>query len=117
MGSHGQHGDTMPNMKAVKVKPQGDGRKYLGHVITAIVTFTATLASAMILHTGTPGAQGPSGPAGGTVVKAPATAGVCAYFGPDPTTGHVRLQLSQPLADGNGAYCPKGTFIGVIPRR
>ena len=58
MGPTGSTATTMPNMKAVKVKPQGDGRKYLGHVITAIVTFTATLAAAMILHTGTPGRTG-----------------------------------------------------------
>ena len=51
----------MPNMEAVKVKPQADGRKHLGHVITAILTFIATLASAKILHTGTQGHRGRPG--------------------------------------------------------
>ena len=113
----GNHGDTLPRMEAVKIKAQTDGRKPLPHLITGILTFIATIAVAHFLHTGAPGPQGPSGPAGGTVVKAPAVAGICAYYGPDPTTGHVRFQVSEPLQDSSGAYCKTGVLVSVIPKR
>ncbi len=112
----GNHSDTMPNMKAVKIKAQGDNRKVLPHVITGALTSILTLVLAHYLATGPAGAQGPSGPAGGTIVKTNADAGVCAYFGPD-STGVTRMQLSEPYADANGPYCLKGKLILVTPKR
>lgn len=112
----GNHGDTMPNMKAVKLKAQGGGSKPLAHVITAALSVIVSLVLAHYLATGPAGAQGPSGPAGGTVVRTNVDAGVCAYFGPD-SAGVTRMQLSEPLSDPNGPYCAKGKLILVTPKR
>ena len=81
-----------------------------------MLSIAASLLLAHFLSTGTPGAQGPSGPAGGTVVKTAADAGICAYYGPD-SSGVTRMQLSEPLSDANGPYCPKGKLVLVIPKR
>ena len=115
----GAHGDTMPDMKAVghrSARAQSDGRKPIPHIITGIVSVLVTLALGHFLVHGNPGAQGPSGPAGGTIVKTASDAGLCAYFGPD-SNGVTRFQVFEPRADVNGAYCLKGKLILVTPKK
>ena len=120
MGSHGLHGDTMPDMKALShrgsARAQSDGRKPLAHAVTAVVSIAVSLLAGHFLVHGNPGAQGPSGPAGGSVVKTASDAGVCAYFGPD-SNGVTRFQVFEPRADVNGAYCLKGKLILVTPKK
>jgi hypothetical protein len=93
-------------------RPQGDGRKPLPHVLTGALSVVITLLVGHFAHI----AQGPQGQAGQTTVitKTAQDYGVCAYFGPDHK-GRTRLQLSAPVKDAAGSYCPKGTLISVVP--
>jgi hypothetical protein len=112
----GAHGDTIPAMKAVKIKAQGDGRKPIPHVITAVVSIAVSLVATHYVVHGSAGAQGVPGPARSTIIKTDADAGVCAYFGRD-ATGDVRFQLFEPRIDASGPWCPKGSFVSVTPRK
>ena len=89
---------------------QSDGRKPLPHIITAIISVALSLGGAHYLVHGQPGAAGTT-----TVVTRAATnVGVCAYFGPDASTGKERFQLSAP---GAGGTCTHGVFVSAVPGR
>lgn len=111
------HSDTMPDelpgghrMRAPR--PQGDGRKPLPHIITALLSVTLSLLAGHYSHI----LQGKTGPAGTTTVisKVAQDYGICEYFGPDHQ-GRTRLQLTSPVYDQAGSYCKRGTFVAIAP--
>lgn len=86
---------------------QGDGRKPLPHIVTAVLS---VLLSLVLAHfSGFVGKTGPAGPAGRSAINV----GICAYFGPDGH-GHSRFQVFTPNTDGT---CTKGTLVSVVPGR
>lgn len=97
------------------LRPQGDGRKPLPHIVTAVLSILVTLALAHFSGV----AKGPQGaPGTNLVISKPTTvqAGVCAYFGPD-SSGRTRLQITTPKQSASGAYCLKGSYISVVPKK
>lgn len=97
------------------LRPQGDGRKPLPHIVTAVLSILGALAISHFSGV----AQGPKGPPGTTtVISKPTTvqAGICAYFGRD-SSGRTRLQITTPKQSASGAYCLKGSYISVVPQK
>lgn len=94
-------------------RPQGDARKPMAHVLTAIVSVLLSLGLAH--YSGL--AKGPQGSPGVTsVVNHFQQAGVCTYFGKD-SKGVTRLQVFTPNQDSAGPWCPKGSYISVVPKK
>lgn len=105
MGNHNEA--IKPPKGAARPRTQGDGRKYLAHLVTGLLATVLSVGGVQLAHLG--GSHITT-----TVTKvAPATGqGFCAYFGPDGMKG-MRFQVSPAGPDGK---CSKGTFVSVVPR-
>lgn len=100
MGNH-----DGPTKALTSPRKQGDGRKYLPHTVTAIVSILLSLG---VAHATDIGGHSTTT----NITQAVKGEGFCAYFGPDGS-GHTRFQVSAPT---NG-FCAKGSFVSVASGR
>lgn len=103
-----------PARGVARFPSQGDGRKPLPHIFTAIISVALSLGVAH--YSGlVAGKQGPSGTTT-VITKTVSDVGFCAYFGRD-SSGHTRFQVTPAKKNSGGPWCPKGDFVSVTPGR